>query len=104
MLHLTNANGDKNSSVSKINLDVYQRGGWKVEGTCLHKTLQKIIFAASLSYLTVYDKSGNLHLLNVEMLWFSANSILSQEFSPRTYGPINQLMLMLFHCEWTAEL
>ena len=65
MLHLTNANHDKNSSVSKINLDVYQRGGWKVEGTCLHKTLQKIIFAASLSYLTVYDKSGNLHLLNV---------------------------------------
>ena len=67
MLHLTNANGDKNSSVSKINLDVYQRGagGWKVEGTCLHKTLQNIIFAASLSCLTVYDKSGNLHLLNV---------------------------------------
>ena len=33
MLRLTNANDDKNSSVSKINLDVYQRGGWKVENT-----------------------------------------------------------------------
>ena len=67
--------------MSKINLYVYQRGGWTVvEGRkyMFTQNFAEIIFAASLSYLTVYDKSGNIHLSNVKMLWFSANSTHSQ--------------------------
>ena len=80
MLHLTNANDDKNSSVSKINLDVYQRGGWKVENTCLLTQNFAENHICCQPFLSdSYVKSGSLHLLNVKMLWFSANSTHSPQ-------------------------